>query len=524
MCGDTYIIDKTQCQNEFLPLDSLFDDILHDFEAISHLLPLRPTRSAWFGGIGSIMKHVFGTMDEDDSINLENSIQSLYSNNQKLISLTKQNILISKSTITNLNKTLSTISENEGRLNNVTTELIMTLKSVSATTDELLAWNKINNVLNVLQSSLLTISYKIEDVVNSVLFSNSNTLHPSVITPRELYEDLYNNIKYIPSYKQYPVSVEINNINSLLQISEVSTYFSRNKIIYFVISIPLVYYMDYELYQALPIPVSHNASSPNSFTMIIPTKPFVALSKDRTTYCTLENLNHCKTLKSGILVCEISDILSVTTNPICEIELMTKVVTNLPNSCTTNFIFGKINIWQNIGNNKWIFVQSQPSRLTIQCEANVKEVIINGTGILSMKPRCVALNKNVRLLARQNTKHNLTHIHSDFVLINNSCCNKDKFDKFKFNTSDSIISNINLEDLKNLKVLINEENKSIDELNNNSNNISHHVSFPILTIILVITFTIFLIYYFYKTKSQNTLPKEPTDSEDPVPSPRLRIE
>lgn len=531
LCKQNELTNDFQCQYMIQPLMSLYDDILRNYDAISHLISPRSKRSAWFAGIGSLMKTVFGTMDDDDSEKYENAIQTLQSDNKKLASLIKQSIFISNSAITNFNETLNTISRNEARMNDVINSLAISINNVTLATNELLIKNKIIEISNVLYSSLLTMSFKLEDIVNSILFANSNTLHPSVVTPRQLYEDLNRNVRHLPKYKEFPVSIELGNINFLLRVSELAAYYSYNKVV-FILGIPLVHHMDYDLYRILPVPIPHGAESPNSFAMIIPTKNLVALSKDKSTYCTLDNLNSCKPIYKGTLACDVSDILSVNSNPICEIELMTKIVKVLPSQCETKLVYGKIDIWQKLSLNNWIFVQSQSTKLTIECNANIKETIINGTGILSLEPHCMAFCGNVKLLAMQNLEENMTHVTSDFNLINDKCCDLSRVKKLKMNTSAVTISNVNLESLKHLKNLADQENNDIDRFMNKSNSFSNHISFPILTIILIIAFISFLVYLCCKANGYNikfprSRPNALNDEEEPqagsVPLPRLRI-
>ncbi|VVD00291.1 unnamed protein product [Leptidea sinapis] len=76
-CQKTKEIDISVCQNIMQPLDSLYNDILRDYNSISHIISSeRPKRSAWFSGVGVVFKHIFGTLDEDDAINYNRAIET----------------------------------------------------------------------------------------------------------------------------------------------------------------------------------------------------------------------------------------------------------------------------------------------------------------------------------------------------------------------------------------------------------------------------------------------------------------
>lgn len=528
ICEQNKAMDDFRCLNALQPLTSLYNDILRDYDSISHMLSTKTKRSAWFAGIGSIMKKLFGTMDENDSEKYHYDIQTLHSNEKRLAHLIKQSIFISKSAILNFNKTLETIIDNEARLNDVTNNL---LKNVSIVTNELLFRNKLSEVLNVLHASLLTLSFKLEDIVNSIMFANSNTLHPSVATPTQLCTDIESSIRHLPKYKEFPVTIDVRNINVLLKISELAAYYSSNSIV-FVLKVPLVYHIDYDLYKVIPVPITHNVTSPNSYALIVPTINYVALSKDKSTYCTLDDLNSCKTLYNGYIACNTLNILSVNSNPICEIEFMTKIIKALPSQCNTKFIYGHIDIWQNLGHNNWIFVQTRPTKLTLECDLHNKEITIIGTGILSLKPQCVAFCRNVKLLAMLNLEVNIPPINSDFNLIDDKCCNLNTFQKSNINTSAVTISNINLDKLNNLKDQADQLSTEIDDFMSTNNNVfTNHISFPIVTIIFMISFIIFIIYYCkanhyvipFSCKNSPPNVEEEIPGEEEIPPPRLRV-
>lgn len=72
----------------------------------------------------------------------------------------------------------------------------------------------------------------------------------------------------------------------------------------------------------------------------------------------------------------------------------------LPDNCPYKCIYGDVDIWHKLNDNKWIFVQTKPTKLFIECVNNVTNVVISGTGVLSVPLRCVAFHKNVKLVTK----------------------------------------------------------------------------------------------------------------------------
>ncbi|VVC86935.1 unnamed protein product, partial [Leptidea sinapis] len=210
-CQESIEIDISVCQNIMQPLDSLYNDILRDYNSISHIISSeRPKRSAWFSS------HIFGTLDEDDAINYNRAIETLYDN---------EKVYVSKSAISNINQSVNEILENQFKLNDAINNLSTNVRNISnlVTIDSFKV--KLINILNCLQSHLFTLAFKIEDLLNSILFIKSNTLHPSVLTPKQLYNDLLNGYKNIPKYKDLPINVDLSNIHVLINVADLISYY-----------------------------------------------------------------------------------------------------------------------------------------------------------------------------------------------------------------------------------------------------------------------------------------------------------
>ncbi|KOB61444.1 Uncharacterized protein OBRU01_25219, partial [Operophtera brumata] len=111
MCNQTQIVEiDAECHNMLQPLILRHQDIIREFESISHLMDNRIKR-AWIGGIGTILKQIFGTLDENDALKYNDAIESIQNNEKQLASLMKDNILVTTSIITSYNKTLNKINE-----------------------------------------------------------------------------------------------------------------------------------------------------------------------------------------------------------------------------------------------------------------------------------------------------------------------------------------------------------------------------------------------------------------------------
>lgn len=436
-------------------------------------------------------------MDEDDAIKYSNAIQTLKENNNKLLDLIKENILLSKSAILNLNESIIEINKNENKLNTMIESLSSYANNITIVTNSLLFKSAIQEVFGVLHSCMLSVSYKMEDIVNSILFAKSNTLHPSVITPKDLYFDLVNNVKHLPKYVEFPVNLELENIFTLISLTEIVSYILDDKLV-FTLRIPLVYISKFDLYKNIPVPVPHNVTFYKSYALIIPTTPYVALNQDKSKYVTLNDLNNCKIIGKENYICKQVDEFSVQNYPTCETEVMTKVLMSLPKQCKTNFLYGHIDVWQSLENNRWIFTHSEPSKLSVECGNEILEYTILGTGILTLRPNCTGYCKNVKLISKTYPVYKFSHIHSDFNLVNDSCCDITKFRKLNYSENSIRISKLDTNNLNEINDKADDLIRTLEKLKNqNEPQLTPH---SWISYIFITLFVIFIIYFFCNEK------------------------
>ena len=358
LCKQSNAFYEDECHYMFQPLSSRYSDIVRDFNSISYLMSKKYKRSAWFGGIGTLIKHLFGNMDEDDAIKYSNAIQALENDQTKLASLMKENIMITTSTLSSLKEIIDKIDANEANLSYAIEVLNQDVKNLTLVSDKLLLRSRISELLNILESSLLTLSFKLEDIISAIMFSKSNILYPSIITPEQLFSDLVNNYRFLPSSKQLPTPLLLENIHILENISDVFSYYANNKII-FVLQIPLVNTEEFDLYHTIPYPVALKPVNNTLYTTIVPSTKYLGITRDKSTYCKTNSLSHCKVINTQYYICEMPNVYSTSAAPICETEVISKALSSVPHLCNTKFVNGNFEAFHKLHNNQWIYLISQ---------------------------------------------------------------------------------------------------------------------------------------------------------------------
>lgn len=508
LCKQSSAFTELECHNMLQPLSVRYYDIIRDFESISHLIEPRSKRSAWFGGIGTAFKHLFGTMDENDAIMYNSAIKSVENDQLKLSELMKENILVTTSTLSSYKNTINDISNNEQRLNSAVESISNNIRNLTLLTDNLIIKSNFNEMLNMLESSLLTLSFKLEDIINGIMFSKSNILHPSIITPKQLFSELVNNYRFLPNYRHFPVNLSLDNMYMLLNISELATFYSQYKIV-FVLKVPLVTSNEFSLYNCIPFPVINEFKN-KTYTTIIPSTKYIGITRDRSLYCKLDNLDNCKTLYDMFFICNLLNVYSSSVNPICESEIISKSLNSVPNLCEIKFFQGHVEIWQRLNNNKWIYIISEKSKLSISCEKSVdSELSIFGIGFFNLPIDCIAYYKDLIFIPKSIKKIEIQYFNSTFDLLNDKCC-----DLNVLQTHESSIPNLTLKNI-NLDSISYEHDKVTSQIVNNLDKIiekphiilyGQYYSYTTILISIIIIFLIlFLIIKYCKGKCRQVL-------------------
>lgn len=470
-------------------------------QSLAHLInnnqsPNKVKRSLEFGG--EILKFFFGTLDADDARKYDAAIESCRKSETELYNLFKDNIHIIKSTINNFNSTIYKLNQNELRLNTQINNMNGILSQITQTDNILLHISKINNLLNIIESSLLAISNLLDTTVNAILFSKVNVLHPSVISPTNLYNELIKHINQMNKRLDFPLQLNIHNINSLIDVSKLSSYYYNNKIV-FSLQIPLITPDKFTVYKNIPLPTPHDESHIQTFALIQPSNSYTALSDDRIHYTMFNNLDDCKFINNNYSICELPTIISSINNPNCESKLLTEVVISLPSECNAKLLFGQIDIWHKLKNNRWIYVQSNINKLTIKCNDDITEHSIIGTGIVKLTENCIGYSKTIQLLPTSTYQFSIkSAINISFDITKDDCYKREIFNKSLPHLTPITLSKVNLDSLKYANHQLDNLEFELNNLQKESHFIKYGSYYSTFTYILIVLLFLFLAYKSFK--------------------------
>ncbi|VVD04713.1 unnamed protein product, partial [Leptidea sinapis] len=182
------------CKDSINPLEILINSSFLKYDSLSHLISENPEnrtkRALEFGG--EVLKFFFGTLDADDARKYDEAISICQESEKEIYTLMKNNIHIMKSTIGNFNETIIKLNNNETQLNNRIEKLNFIFQDQSKINSKIINIEKINSILNIIEGSLLSVTNILDAILNSILFAKANILHPYVLSPSKLYDELSN--------------------------------------------------------------------------------------------------------------------------------------------------------------------------------------------------------------------------------------------------------------------------------------------------------------------------------------------
>ncbi|XP_072385482.1 uncharacterized protein [Diabrotica undecimpunctata] len=504
------LIELRLCDTSLKLLGQIIPRLFQDEQTLKNIIlheHFRPKR-ALFNAIGSVFRTLFGTLDSDDAENFNNAINKAESNENHLLDLLKQQIHVVKATIANFNNSITNLDRNKVIFDK-------NFESITNYTDKmnnkyfnLDLKQKIEEHFTLLTFFITELQQEYSTLINVILFARNNNLHPSVITPEQLIQELSKTVTHLPSTSTYPFPLTIDYAHKYFDIFLLKYIYFDNKIL-ITVSIPLVSNTPYSLFKLISLPIIHPTLK--RLTFILPSVKYLVLSENRNIYVTIDTLEDCYSLDEEKLICKNPDTFRFThTNPICETELLTSI-TNIPSSCDTRIIQTEYEIWHKLNKpNSWIYVLPKPTDLTLSCQTSTPiSIVLSNTGIFSTSNNCKTYTGSTILISVSNPKEsNFQSIIPDLSLPE-VCCDDIKINNesklhlvpLQLNNLDRDALNLASHKLDNLEKMTSETNINFSDTIKNSSYFTYAILFLIKCMLLYILYRI--IKYFYRRFRRN---------------------
>lgn len=285
-------------------IDYTVDLIQEKIDSIKHVDNRK--KRGLIDGLGSVVKAITGNLDATDAEKYDKFIEQIRNNNLNFQDQLDAQFSINSELIEEFNETINTIQFNNREIQNKVMEINSIIKANSIKIEIGTARELVNH-LQIIFNLVLNV---VQDIENSLSFCKMGSLHPSILTTKQLYEEL----KKIENYYQgkLPLEIKYENMLELESLIKVNCKVRPEEIVYFL-TLPLTNSKEFELFFLRPIPSETN----NGLISIWPESQYLLKAKDNSTIKPLKG----SCISGSTYLCP-TEILSTYNNSTCEREIL----------------------------------------------------------------------------------------------------------------------------------------------------------------------------------------------------------
>lgn len=518
MCSSVaFHLEKTLCKQSLKSLNERLFQIRSKFSSFIDLIDHKRYRRGIVNGVGTLFKTLFGTMDNNDALYYNDAINRVILDNRHFKNLLRDQTQVLQNTLKTFNDSILEYNSAQQTLNQNIQIFNNYSNVITNLTDALELSQSVTNHMMLLSQLVGTMDNEINSLILVVLFAQKNQIHPFIITPKQFITELYSTIAYLPNSRKYPLPVTIENGHELMSLVDLKLFYIDLKLIY-VISVPLIFDTNFNLFHLMPIPIQHKTLN-STYIFIQPQTNYIVLSSNRLQYLIQENLDNCKNPIGNLRICKQNYVLyNVHDHPICETELIFGSKT-IPNSCKVYIVHGNLNIWHKLQiSNQWIYILSNLHTLTVSCNNNPNvNLYLKGVGILTLTKSCKAFSNSIMLHPSESYHSEYESICPTIDIANDNCCNSfevnhtiQKYTLLKTKTSNQITTH----NLDSLSVQLDTLHKQIVSSETVPLLVKHSTLHQVVIYVICSIVLILLLGKLYKLKIYSKCIAKPIATED----------
>jgi hypothetical protein len=215
------------------------------------------TKRGLFNFVGQISHSLFGTLDSDDEEFFNNKISQL-EEQAGLIKLAREQMVVVKSTLKSVNRTLHEVTNNELILEKGLQDI---KKFINKENGEIKRQYTYTSMLVILNDHAIQIQRALEEVkdeyniiIQSCLNAKSGIIQPQVLSPSHMIDILRSSQDLFPRDLQVPVQLSEAYAYLLLNIISIDSYIVGSNLVY-IVKVPLSTHFVYDIYRVIPFPM-----------------------------------------------------------------------------------------------------------------------------------------------------------------------------------------------------------------------------------------------------------------------------
>lgn len=375
-----------------------FKELFKTNEDIKHQFNVRRKKRSPLYVVGSAFKYVFGTMDYEDFIDINEKLNMLQQDDNSTFLLIQKQISLMNSSFHTLGNPIKNL-ENETKLieeqiNFMSNLLDKDFTQVQKEQNEQLVSQKILEITTLILFKLTEIKLEQYNIQNVILALRNNKLHPSIVNFREIQETLGNNTDIDKNL------LEMHHLEQLFNID----FMAGNSEILIRIAVTIPQNSKYTLEKIYLLPVKVN----NTYGLINLQTNYLAIREDYTQYIELRDHNYdkCKTIninfKKNLRICELQSPVRDSKEADCILNLYRNIFAKNYNCEIRETKIMTDNLIKMESSNTWLFSFSSAQRFLFECDSQSSLENIKNQGIIYFTSNCKVSTTNFILPVAKN--------------------------------------------------------------------------------------------------------------------------
>lgn len=301
------------CLEEHANLMHKLEILEHDFTAVLSMVDSRKRTARAINFIGSGMKYLFGVMDHDDKVALNNVLANISNQQDELHDIMTDQVDI----IRRHNANFLVVQKNQEKMYSNFVKFKNEMERQASNYNRLKADGHLTQGLLHAQDLISSIDMEVNKLHNAILFAKAGILDPYIINTDEVFNRVTKrDMRYQVSHK---------DIDNILRYSDFSVVVDNSKqIFYLMLKVPVASPQELNLYEALVLPKIDDSQ----VVSVVDVEKYFAISDDKLHYMQ-EKAIDCFVTSQNKHICRNIVLKNVGNFPSCLTNIFTKQTDNL---------------------------------------------------------------------------------------------------------------------------------------------------------------------------------------------------
>lgn len=388
--------------------------INHETEPKHQKLVYRSQRRRKRGIFGTISKHLFSSLSEEDAAYFRSQINALKTENVEQISFAKNQTTLFQETLSILNNTMQSQNIQHSALQKQFDDIEDILNNVTLSTSLVGKLNELMQYTTFVMSSF----WKKQQYFFDTITTRSRNFQ--LIPPKTFMDELDRVQRMVKAQGlDLPLPLTPENLPKFYHMASTEGRIIDNHLV-LRFSIPLVESRSFILYKVLSVP--YRNSNNETFSIIVPHNEYIALEVANEQFVTLslDEVRSCHRIDRKNLICKQTfPIMAIKNNLACEINLLLN--TNETTTCDYRPIKLTDEVWVKLQKpNTYLYTLPKVQIVSIVCPNSRTKLLLQDSGIISMLPKCRIKTERVEIVAFQTIETRKLHSLTQSAKFNTS--------------------------------------------------------------------------------------------------------